>query len=174
MGVGLDFRQFYFYEIDVTNIGEDGDLDAMAIWDTVRDQFQIEPNFERQATEGECPNDGICDGISFSPDCPATVDGPAKKATNPSARFVVIEPVDGFEAGRSCATRVYVGTIDDSGKKRKSEIQPDKCQSASTPDGSNLNNTIQLNDGAKIFDVFTNELLSGPTGAIQLTPVDCL
>ena len=117
--------------------------------------------------------DGVCDGVSAEATCLATISGPTIKKNQIDPRFIVIEP-NGLAANETCRTTVYVVTRPASGegkgKKTVQQFEPTVCEMADTDGGGSVINTVTMNEGVKTFDPATNELLSGPIGAIHDRP----
>ena len=78
-------------------------------------------------------------------------------------------------ASALCTTTLYVETTSGGSGKGKSatSFEPNACEVADASGGGTLINTIALNEGVKMFDAATGDLLSGPNGSIQLAPQGC-
>lgn len=171
VGIGLSHAQYFAYEIGIENTGATGDLDEYAFLDVLPDGFRLSADAEGALAGCAGP---ACDGVveDTSGDCIVTVSGPKAKKNTIDPRYLTIEP-GGLATSAICTTTVYVETTNGGGKgKNAGTFEPKACQLADT-DGGTLANTISLNDGVKVFDASTGNLLLGPVGSIQLAPQGC-
>ncbi len=173
IGIGLGHAQFFAYEIGIENNALDDALDGSAFLDILPAGFRLSADAE-DALEG-CA-DGTCDGVveDASGNCVVTVSGPKAKKNTIDPRYVMIEP-SGLTASALCTTTLYVETTSGGSGKGKSatSFEPNACEVADASGGGTLINTIALNEGVKMFDAATGDLLSGPNGSIQLAPQGC-
>ncbi len=168
IGIDVPHAQYYVYQIEIVNHGPNSALDNFSFLDILPDGFRLSSFAEEACTGAEC------DGVAVDGNCVATVSGPKAKKNTIEPRYVIIEP-SGLDALAVCTATVYVETMGgDSGKRKNSGVfYPKTCQVADTNGDETLNNTVSLNEGVKVFDTTSNDLLSGPVGSIQLAPEGC-
>ena len=79
-------------------------------------------------------------------------------------------------SGEFCTTTVCVATIGVPGKgkgKKAAKFEPTQCNVVSTPLGGSFFDTVTLNRGIKVFDIFLDDFIGGTLGGIELKPLGC-
>ena len=171
VGIGLDHAQYYLYSIEIEN---GGSSDNSAYLDVFGGPFELSASGEELDAFGSCGSDGVCDGIIADANCEVTLSGPPIKKNAFEPKFIVVQPVDGFVG--ICTTTIYLATRSGSSNSKGNKLpvyEPSECQSAALYDGTDIINTVSLNEGVKVFDESSGDLTSGPHDSIQLFPVGC-
>ncbi len=169
--------QHFDYEITITNnTASDGALNDLVAFDVIRADFRLDPAGEDFADDGDatnnsCADAGGCDGIAEDMFCPVTVPPRATASGLEPQPFTI--GID-LAANAACTTTVFVAYESAAGSHKKSagRSKPKDCDLV--VDGNpGVFDTIALNDGIKVFDTFSGELLFGPKDSIQLAGVNC-
>ena len=172
--IGSSEAQYFQYEIKITNnTGADGALDGLIVLDVIPAEFDLDPDGEAAAGgNNSCADAGGCDGIAEDDRCPVTVSGHGNGRDQLEPQSLSVEI--GLDSGESCTTTVFLAVDGDRGNKQRTAgmFKPTSCELVmqGPPD---VFNTITLNEGIKVFDVATGDLVFGPSQSIQLVADNC-
>ncbi len=179
----LDFAtsggpQRFHYEITITNNAlADGALNDLVAYDALRADFKLDPDGEDFADDGDATNDscadaGGCDGIAEDMFCAVTI-APRNSAGRRQAQPITIG-ID-LADGASCTTTVFVAYDNHPAASRGKSFRQHKPKGCDlvTDGDPGVYNTTALNDGIKLFDTYSGELLFGPKDSIQLVNENC-
>ncbi len=179
--IGLDTTQAFSYEITITNnTGVDDALNRFVAFDVIPAEFDLDPVTE-DLIDGDDTNDctgtgedGLCDGVNVDANCAVTIGGPAIKPGKLEPHFLTIE-ID-LDVGESCTTGVFVTTDQNPASakgNKETQYEPTSCDLV-WENGTTVYNTITLNEGIKVFDKASGDLIFGPKDSIQLQGLGCL
>lgn len=190
-GGGMAIQQYFKFNIEITGLP-----DGTVITDTVPGEFDLAGDAEDFAAGGnpdDCTGtDGTCDG--FTSDDTACVVETSRAPGASEGNLPKLEPefltitVDGL-GGNTCTVMVWVKAdgnpghlVADGGDPADDDTnvwtlyEPTGCRLVGeTPTAPALPmvDTIKLNDGFMVFEPVTGDRVSGPEGALHLTPTGC-
>jgi hypothetical protein len=182
IGIGLAHAQGYAYEVQVKGTipnpvsCDDPDLIVLA---EIPRSFALDPDGEDfqfdGMIDGICGDSLPCDGIIVDTACPTSITESMDEDAPASA--ILLSETGGLAEGETCTTTVFLGTEQASGGKGRGsksvKFEPVSCVTAVSDSGTPITDTISLSPGLKLFHGASSNLLAGPTGSIQLTPIGC-
>lgn len=191
-GGSVAVQQFFKFNIEITALP-----DGAVVTDTVPGEFDLAGDAEDYAANGvvdsDCTNtDDTCDG--FTSDDPACVVETSRAPGASEGNLPKLEPefltitVDGL-GSNTCTVMVWVkadgnpGHLETDGGDPTDDdtnvwtlYEPTGCRlvgATPTDPALPMVDTVMLNDGLIVFEPVTGDRVSGPEGALHLTPIGC-